>query len=97
MSTLSTIWEILMVVQSNIDAPHHHNLCQFYLDVTQLYLNLGIGAPGHSEEVFDGLNAISKRYMYQLMFTVILPGSKTFDSHILMYSCTPKKDVSLAK
>ena len=31
------------------------------------------------------------------MSKVQLPGSKTFDSQILMYSCTHKNDVSLAK
>ena len=45
----------------------------------------------------DGLNAIEKRYMHQLMSTVKLPGSKIFEKQILMHSCTPKKDVSLAK
>ena len=45
----------------------------------------------------DGRNSIDKRYMYQLISNVQLPGSKTFDSQILMYSCTPEKDVSLAK
>ena len=56
-----------------------------------------ISAPGHGKEVGDGINAIYKRYMYQLMSTVQLTGSKTFDSNILMHSCTWKKDVSLAK
>ena len=56
-----------------------------------------ISAPGHGKEVVNGLNATEKRYMYQLISTVQLPGSKTFDSHILMHSCTPKKDVSMAK
>ena len=56
----------------------------------------GISAPGHGKEVVDSINAIYKRYMYQLMSTVQLPGSKTFDSQILMHSCTPKKYVSLA-
>ena len=45
----------------------------------------------------DGLNYIEKKYMYQLMSTVQLPGSRTFDSQILMYSCTPKNYVSLDK
>ena len=31
------------------------------------------------------------------MSNVQLTGSKTIDSHILMYSCTHKNDVSLAK
>ena len=36
-STLSIIWEILMVVQRNIDVPQHYTLCQFYPNVAQLY------------------------------------------------------------
>ena len=45
----------------------------------------------------DGLNAIGKRYMYQLMSNVQLPGFKRFDSQILMHSCTLKNDVSMDK
>ena len=45
----------------------------------------------------DGINAIEKRYMYQLMSTVQLPVSRKFDSQILMHSFTPKNYVSLAK
>ena len=35
--------------------------------------------------------------MYQLMSNVQLPGSRTFDSHNIMNSCTPKNYVSLDK
>ena len=51
---------------------------------------------GYGKELVDGINAIVKRYMYKLMSNFQLPGSKTFDSQILMHSCTPKKYVSLA-
>ena len=34
----------------------------------------GISAPGHGKEVVDVINAIEKRYMYQLMSTVQLQG-----------------------
>ena len=36
----------------------------------------GTSAPGHIKEVVDGLNYIYKRYIYQLMSNVQLPGSK---------------------
>ena len=36
----------------------------------------GISATGNGKEVVDVLNAIDKRYMYQLMSTDQLPGSK---------------------
>ena len=35
--------------------------------------------------------------MYQLISNVQLPGSNTFDSQILMHSCTPKNGVSMDK
>ena len=45
----------------------------------------------------DDINTIEKRFMNQLRSTVQLPGSKKFEKHILMHSCIPKKDFSLAK
>ena len=57
----------------------------------------GISAPGHGKEVVDDLNAIEKCQKYQLLSTVQLTGSKTFENNILMHYCTQKKDVSLAK
>ena len=71
-----------------------------YVSFSQCYLIIidqGISAPGDGKEVVNGLNAIDKRYMYQLMSNDQLPGSKIFDSHILMHSCTHKNDVSLTK
>ena len=62
-----------------------------------IIIDRGISAPGHSKEVVDGINAIEKRFIYQLIYNVQLPGSKTFDSHILMHSFTHKNDVSMAK
>ena len=56
-----------------------------------------ISAPGHVKYLFDGLNAVDKRYMYQLISTVKLPVSKTSYSKILMHSCKAIKDFSLAK
>ena len=41
-----------------------------------------ISAPGHGKEVADGLNAIYKRCIYQLMSTFQLPGLKRFDSQM---------------
>ena len=35
--------------------------------------------------------------IYQLVSNVQLTGSKSFDLQILMHSCTPKDDVSLAE
>ena len=35
-----------------------------------LIIDWGISAPGHGKEVFDGLNAVDKRFIYQLMSKV---------------------------
>ena len=80
-----------MFVRSNIDVPQHYTSCQFCSNVTQFLIDRGIIAPGHGKEVVDGLNVISKRYIYQLMSTVKLPGSKTFDLQNIMHSLHTKK------
>ena len=54
-------------------------------------------APGNGKEVVDGINAVDKRYIYQLMSTVQLPGSIWFDSQIQMHTGTENKYVNLAK
>ena len=61
-----------------------------------IIIDRGISAPGHGKEVVDGLNAVDKRYIYQLMSKVQLPGSVRFDSHIKLHTGTENKDVSLA-
>ena len=68
--------------------------------ISQTYsiiIHRGISAPGHGKEVVDGLHAVDKRYIYQLMSKVQLPGSVIFDSQIKIHTVTENKDVSLAK
>ena len=55
-----------------------------------------ISAPGHGREVINGINAVDKRCIYQLMSKVQLTGSVIFDSQIKMNTGTENKDVSLA-
>ena len=57
----------------------------------------GISAPGHGKELVDGINAVDKHYMYQLMSKFQLPGSIKFGSQIKIHTGTEKKDVSLAR
>ena len=56
-----------------------------------------INAPGHVKEVVDGLKDVYKRYMYQFMSTVRLPGSNIFDSHMQIHTVSQNNDGSLAK
>ena len=56
-----------------------------------IIIDRGISAPGHGKEVVDGLNAVDKRYIYQLMSKVQLPGSVRFDPQMQMHTGTEKK------
>ena len=47
--------------------------------------------------MIDGINAVDKHYIYQLMSKVELPGSVRFDSQIKIHTGTENKDVSLAQ
>ena len=69
----------------------------YFSQCHSIIIDLGISVHGHVQEVVDGLNAMDKGYMYKLMSNVKLPVSRTFDSQIIMHSCTPKNYVSLAK
>ena len=61
-----------------------------------IIIDRGISALGHGKEVVDGINAVDKRYIYQLISNVQLPGSVIFDSQIKIHTGTENKDVSLA-
>ena len=96
-TSLSTIWE-------NTDGCAEQYRCASALllmsGMSQTYsliIDRGISAPGHGKEVVDGLNAVDKRYIYQLMSKFQLPWSIRFDSQIKIHTGTEKKDVSLAR
>ena len=57
----------------------------------------GISEPRNLKEVVDGLNDFDKRYIYKLMSTIQLPGSKRFDSQMQIHTGNQIDDVSLAK
>ena len=48
-------------------------------------INCRISAPGHGREVADVLNATEKRFIFHLMATVKLPGSKRFDTQMAVH------------
>ena len=96
-TSLITIWE-------NTDGCAEQYICASALYLmsvmSQCYsiiIGRGISAPGHGKEVVDELNAIDKRYTYQFMYKVKLPGSVRFYSQIKMYTGTENKDVSLSE
>ena len=62
-----------------------------------IIIDSGISTPGHRKEVVDGINAVDKLYIYQLMSKVQLPRSVIFDSQIKMHTVTKNIYVSLAQ
>ena len=87
-TSLSTIWE-------NTDGCAEQYRCASAIYpmsvMSQTYsiiIDRGISAPGHGKEVVDGLNAVDKRYIYQLMSRVQLPGPIRFDSQIEIHTGT---------
>ena len=56
-----------------------------------------ISAPGHGIEVVDVLNSTDKRFIFRMMDTVQIPGSKRFDTQMSVHIATQNTDVSLAQ
>ena len=61
-----------------------------------IIIDQGKSVPGHGKVVVDVINDVDKRYIYQLMSTVQLPGSNIFGSQKQMHTGNEKYDVSLA-
>ena len=96
-TSLSTIWENTDGCEEQYRRASELYLMSVMSQTYSIIIYRGISAPGHGKEVVDGLNAVDKRYIYQLMSKVQLPGSVIFDLQIKIHTGTEKKDVSLAK
>ena len=60
-----------------------------------IIIDSGISAPRNGKEVVDGINAVDKSYIHQLMSKFNLPGSVRFYSQNKIHTGTENKDVSL--
>ena len=56
----------------------------------------GISSPRHGREVVDGLNAIEKRFLFQLMSTLQLPGAEGYDTQMVINTVTRTYHVSFS-
>ena len=68
-----------------------------YIQCYSIIIDRVINVPGNGKEVVDGLNAVDKRYIYQLMSTAQLPVSNIFDPQMQIKTSNQKYDVILAK
>ena len=56
-----------------------------------------ISEPGHGRYVLDGMNDTYKRFIFHLMATVQLPGSRYFDTQMAVQTTTQSTDLSLTQ
>ena len=96
-SSLSTIWG-----KTDDCSEQYRYASELYLMSVRSHcysakIDWGISAPGHGKEVVDGLNAIDKRYIYQLMSNAQLTVSKLFYSQMQIHTSTQNNYVRLAK
>ena len=96
-TSLSKIWENTYGCAEQYRCASALYLISVMSQTYSKIIDWGISAPGHRKEVVDGINAVDKRYIYQLMSKVQLLGSIRFDSQIKMHTGTENKDLSLAK
>ena len=92
---LSTVWD-----NTYGRADHYRCATSLYLlSILSPSFNIiiyhGISAPGQRREVIYGLNTTYKRFIFYLIATVQLPGSKWFDTKIEFHTATQNTDVSL--
>ena len=78
-TSLSTIWENTDGCAEQYRCASALYLMSVMSQTYSIIIDWGISAPGHGKEVVDGLNAVDKRFIYQLMSKVQLPGSIRFD------------------
>ena len=96
-TSLSKIWENTDGCAKQYRCASALYLISVMSQTYSIIIDRGISAPGHGKEVVDGLSALDKRYIYQLMFKVQLPGLNIFDSQIKIHTGTENKDIILAQ
>ena len=79
-TSLSTIWGNTDVFAEQYRCASALYLMSVISQTFYLIIDRGISAPGNGKEVVNVLNAVDKRYIYQLMSKVQLPGSIRFYS-----------------
>ena len=85
-TSLSTVWENTDGCFKQYRCASALCLMSFMSQCYPVTIDQRISAPGHGKELVDGLNAVDKRYIYQLMSNVQLPGTNIFDSQMQMHT-----------
>ena len=84
----STIWDHIYGCAENYIWDTDLYLLSILLQSYNIIIDNGISAPGHEREVVYGLNATYKMFIFFLMATVQLPGSKRFNTQMEVHTAT---------
>ena len=94
---MSTIWENTYGCAKKYICASELYLISVILQCYSVIMDWGISSSGHGTEVVDILNYIDTHYIYKLMSSVQLPGSKQFDYQMQVPTSIQNIDVSLDK
>ena len=87
-TSLSKIWESTDGFSEQYICASALYLMSVMSQTYHIIIDRGISATGNGKEVVGGVNAVDKRYIYQLMSKVQLTGSVRFDSHMKIHTST---------
>ena len=93
---MSTIWKNKYDCSEHCGCATVIYLLSILSQACNIIIDRGASAPGHGKDVVDGLNDTDKRFIFKLMATVQLPGSKGYGMQMLMHSTIHKYNISLA-
>ena len=79
-NTLSKIWENIYGCDEHYRSASILYLMSMLSQTSYVIIDRSISAPGHGIEIADVLKAIDKRFLFQFMSTVQLPGAKSHDT-----------------
>ena len=90
------IWDNIYVCDEHYKCATALYLLYILLKSYSRIIDRGISAPINVRDVVYGLNDTDKRFIFHLMATVQLAGSKRFDTQMAVHTVTQNTDVSLA-
>ena len=72
-------------------------LLSIFSHAYNIIIDCGVGAPGHGRELFYGLNATNKRFIFMLITTLPLLGTAAYESQMVIHTSTANTDIILTR
>ena len=90
------IWDNIYVCDEHYNCATASYLLYILLKSYSRIIDRGISAPINVRDVVYGLNDTDKMFIFHLMATVQLTGSKRFDTQIAVHTATQSTDMNLS-